>query len=211
MRALYRRQAGFFRRAYETGVHGWPTSGPTPELAGYLRSLASSRRALDLGCGEGRHAILMARLGMTVEAVDLEPLALRKARALARRAGVARRIRFSRRDALDLRLPAGRFDIVLDSGCFHHVVKADWSRYVGQVTRVLRPGGSLLLTVFSTKFRHHPGERRTRPWICHRGHYDRFFRREEIAPIFAPAFSLEGIREEHKGLNGFWHCRLRKN
>jgi SAM-dependent methyltransferase len=209
VRAVYRRQARFFRRAYETGVHGWPVEGPTPELRDYLRRIPPGR-ALDLGCGEGRHAILMAKMGFRVEAVDLEPLALAKAQAFARRAGVRGRIRFSRGDALGLRFPAASFDVLLDSGCFHHVTKADWPRYVAGVARVLRPGGALLLTVFSTKFRHFPGERRTRPWLYHRNHYDRFFRRGQIAPIFAPAFALEEIREEHHGLAGFWHCRLRR-
>lgn len=202
--AVYRRQAKYFRQAYVSGEHGWPVEGATPEIHAYLKRIRP-RHALDLGCGEGRHSILMARMGAAVEAVDLEPLALRKAKAFARAAGVARRIRFSRGDALGLRFADASFDVVIDSGVFHHIVKPDWKRYVREMARVLRPGGHLLLTVFSMKFRHYPGERRTRPWLYHRNHYDRFFRRGDIAPIFAPTFALEEIREERKG---FWHCDL---
>lgn len=205
MRTVYRRQAKFFHEAYVSGDHGWPVEGPTPDVARYLKRIRP-RRALDLGCGEGRHSILMATMGCAVEAVDLEPLALRKARAFAKAAGVARRIRFSRGDALDLRFGDESFDVAIDSGCFHHIVKPDWKRYVREMARVLRPGGHLLLTVFSMKFRHYPGEKRTRPWLYHRNHYDRFFRRGDIAPIFAPAFSMEEIREERRG---FWHADLR--
>jgi SAM-dependent methyltransferase len=213
-RPVYRRQARFFRRAYETGIHGWPISGSRPEVRLYLRRVrrqcCGRPRALDLGCGEGRHAILMARLGFAVEAVDLEPLALRLAGRFARRAGCRAAIRFSVQDALDLRFADGTFDVVLDSGCFHHIVKPDWPRYRREVARVLRPPGYMILTVFSTKFRHFPGERRTRPWLCHRSHYDRFFRRADLAPSLAPQFELRRVIEQHEGLSGFWHCLFQK-
>jgi len=207
---IYAKQRTFFRAAYATGRHGWPETGATPEVARWVRRLGPGRgkAALDLGCGEGRHTILLGLRGYDVTAVDLEPLALRKAKARAREAGV--RARFAAGDALDLRFPDAAFDLVLDYGCFHHVVTRDWARYRRGVTRILKPGGHLLLSVFSTKFRHHPGERRTRNWLVHRNHYDHFFTRSEIRDAFAPAFELRGVLEELDGLNGFLHALLRR-
>jgi SAM-dependent methyltransferase len=208
-RLIYSRQRRFFRKAYETGEHGWPAEGATPEVAALLRRLGPGRArlALDLGCGEGRHTIHLARQGWRVTAFDLEPLALRRARASARAAGV--RADFARGDALHLRFPAASFDLVLDYGCFHHVVMRDWPRYVAQVRRVLRPGGDLILSVFSTKFKHHPAERRRRNWIVHRNHYDHFFTPAEIRRAFRASFDMRALIEEHEGLNGFWHAHLR--
>jgi len=76
---------------------------------------------------------------------------------------------------------------------------------------VLRPGGHLLLSVFSTKFKHHQGERRTRNWLVHRNHYDHFFTPAEIRAAFGPTFQARSILEEHEGLNGFYHALLRKH
>lgn len=211
MRPIYLRQRKFFRKAYETGDHGWPVQGPTPYVATLLGRLGAGRgkRALDLGCGEGRHTILLARRGYDVTALDFEPLALRKARAFARAAGVT--ARFVRGDALDLRFPAASFDLVLDYGCFHHVVTRDWARYRREIARVLAPRGHLVLSVFSTKFKHHPDERRTRNWIVHRNHYDHFFTRDEIRRTFGETFDISAVLEEHEGLNGFYHALLRRN
>jgi len=211
MPEIYARQRTFFRKAYETGQHGWPETGPTPHVARLVRSLGSGRgkSALDLGCGEGRHTILMAAQGYAVTALDLEPLALRKARAYVRRAGL--RAEFVTGNALDLKFDDGAFDLVLDYGCFHHVVTRDWARYRREIARVLRPGGRLVLSVFSTKFKHHPGERHTRNWLVHRNHYDHFFTPVELRRAFAPTFQVEKILEEHEGLNGFYHLLLKKH
>jgi len=206
MPTIYARQKKYFRKAYETGKHGWPEAGPTPHVERWVRTLGRGRgrTALDLGCGEGRHTILLARQGYDVTGVDLEPLALRKAKAYLRRSGLSARLEVA--DALDLRCPDGAFDLVLDYGCFHHVVTRDWARYRRGIARVLKPGGHLLLSVFSTKFRHSPEERRTRNWLVHRNHYDHFFTRAELRAAFSPTFALKGVLEERDGLNGFLHA-----
>ena len=208
-RPLYRRQRAYFNRAYVAGEHGWPKEGVTPHVVELLKRLGPGRgrTALDLGCGEGRHTILLAKKGYDVTALDYEPLALKAARAAVRRAGS--RARFVTGNALALRIPPGTFDLVLDYGCFHHVLKRDWPHYRRNLARVLRSGGHLLLSVFSMKFRHFRGERRTRPWLVHRGHYDHFFTSRTLRDAFRRSFDIVGLIEEHEGLNGFLHGLMR--
>lgn len=55
--------------------------------------------ALDVACGRGTGAVWLALRGMTVHGVDVSPVAVRAARDLAGRCGVAARCRF---DAMDL-------------------------------------------------------------------------------------------------------------
>lgn len=208
---IYEKQRKFFRNAYETGKHGWPEVGPTPHVAKLVGKLGSGagKTALDLGCGEGRHTILLAGRGYRVTGLDLEPLALKKARAYVRGTGL--RADFVTGNALDLRFDNGTFDVVLDYGCFHHVVTRDWPRYRREIGRVLKPGGHLILSVFSMKFRHYEGEPRIRNWLVHRNHYDHFFTSGEIRSTFAPAFRMRACLEELEGLNGFFHALLRKH
>jgi SAM-dependent methyltransferase len=139
--------------------------------------------------------------------VDLEPLALEKARKAAARAGI--QADFEVANALDLHFPDGLFDVVLDYGCFHHIVRRDWPQYRKEIARVLRPRGHLVLSVFSTEFKHHPQEQRTRDWLVHRNHYDHFFKPSAIRQAFALRFDLIKILVEKEGLNGFLHCLFR--
>ena len=95
----------YFREAYRSGKHGWEAK-PSPYVLRFLYRLRGElpgAALLDVGCGEGRHAIAAARRGFRVTGADFEPLALARARAAAREAGAA--VRLVKADALALPFP----------------------------------------------------------------------------------------------------------
>ncbi|MEE8282726.1 MAG: class I SAM-dependent methyltransferase [candidate division NC10 bacterium] len=210
---IYEQQKIFFRRAYEAGETPWPRLKPTPAVVRLARRLRRERgraQVLDVGCGEGRHMIYLAKEGHRAVGVDYEALALRKASTRREARPVRSRLTFVLADAFRLPFREGSFDALLDCGCFHHVKKADWSRYLSGLGALLKPGGYLHLTAFSTRFKHYPGERRSRNWVVHRNHYDHFFRKGDFARIFGKTFEILKIEEERQGLHAFWHILLRK-
>lgn len=166
---------------------------------------------LDLGCGEGRHTLLFARRGFVTVGLDYADAPLRTVAERARQSRLAGQIKLIIGDALLPPLKPGSFDVLVDYGCFHHVKKADWLIYLDRVLGLLKPTGYFHLTVFSTKFKHYPGERRTRNWHVHRNHYDRFFVKRDFAKIFGDRCQILAIEEEHKGLDGFFHVLMRKS
>jgi len=206
---IYRAQRGYFRRAYETGRHGWPAVGVSPMVARFLRSAKTRRgRALDIGCGEGRHSVAFAQRGFDAVGVDLEPKALARARAAAK--GVGAQPLFLQANVFALPFSPVAFDVVMDYGCLHHVRRSDTRRYLDQVVPMIKPGGYFLLSCFSTKFKHHPNERRTRNWLVHAGHYDRFFRREEFRSLFGRWFDILELTEDRDGSSVFHNVLMRK-
>jgi SAM-dependent methyltransferase len=117
---------------------------PDENLVSYLdRGLLTPGRALDLGCGPGRNALHLARHGFTVDGVDLSATAI--AWAEERAEGVD--VRFIRGNAFELDL--GTYDLVYDSGCFHHLAPHRRITYLEFLDRRLAPGGHLALTGFS--------------------------------------------------------------
>ncbi len=103
-------------------------------------------RALELGCGGGRNAVFLARSGFTVEGVDYSQAAIDWARERTAQAGVDVLLR--RQSVFDLGVDAGGYDLVYDSGCFHHIAPHRRRQYVELVTTALKPGGWFGMTCF---------------------------------------------------------------
>ncbi|MFD3353613.1 class I SAM-dependent methyltransferase [Streptomyces fradiae] len=123
---------------------------PDESLATYLdQGLIAPGRALDLGCGAGRNALFLASRGFEVDAVDLSPAAIAWAEDRAHRAGVD--VRFLCGDAFAFAATAlsGPYDLVVDSGCFHHLPPHRRLSYLALLDRVLAAGGHLALTCFA--------------------------------------------------------------
>ncbi|MER6311825.1 class I SAM-dependent methyltransferase [Streptomyces sp. NPDC001657] len=132
---------------------------PDENLVSYLdRGLVAPGRALDLGCGPGRNALHLAARDFRVDAVDLSPAAVAWAEDRAREAGAD--ITFRCGDAFTLvgsddSAPLrGPYDLIYDSGCFHHLPPHRRISYLALLDRALAPGGHLALTCFA------PGEER---------------------------------------------------
>ncbi|MCX5090460.1 class I SAM-dependent methyltransferase [Streptomyces sp. NBC_00365] len=123
---------------------------PDENLVGYLaENLIAPGRALDLGCGPGRNTLHLAAAGFQVDAVDLSPTAIAWAEDRARETGAT--IRFHCGDAFALTPDEldGPYDLIYDSGCFHHLPPHRRISYLALLDRVLAPGGHLALTCFA--------------------------------------------------------------
>ncbi|MFC0435686.1 class I SAM-dependent methyltransferase [Kutzneria buriramensis] len=140
--------AGWWDRFYADRSRPVPFFALKPDenLVSYLdRGLIRPGRALDVGCGPGRNALHLARAGFTVDAVDLSPEAISWASSRAREAGVEVHFRCGDVFAVD-----GTYDLIYDSGCFHHLPPHRRISYLALVARALAPGGHLALTCFTT-------------------------------------------------------------
>ena len=108
-------------------------------------------RLLDLGSGAGRHAFEAARRGAAVVALDLDHGELKQVAAIAAAMAEAGELQVpasiipSVGDATRMPFPDDTFDIVIASEVMEHI-PADQVA-IGEVTRVLRPGGVVAVTV----------------------------------------------------------------
>jgi SAM-dependent methyltransferase len=104
-------------------------------------------RILDLPCGQGRHAIELARRGYDVTGVDLSPYLLEVARSRAR----AARVHVEWRQG-DMRQPIGQtFDLILNlfTSFGYFADEADDRLVLRAAASMLEPGGRFLLEVIN--------------------------------------------------------------
>ncbi len=110
--------------------------GKTPAkfIADNHHYLPENGSILDVGMGEGRNAVFLARKGHKVTGVDISSVAVKKARALADEFGVRINGVISSMDAY---VPNETFDAII---CFYYVDR----KLIPKLISWLRPGGILV-------------------------------------------------------------------
>jgi SAM-dependent methyltransferase len=140
----------FWDALYKEGRDGWDLGEPAPSFVDLLVAPGAPApgKLITLGCGRGYDAILFARHGFEVTAVDFAPTAIRDARRAAEQAGVS--VDFVQHDlfALDESYN-GRFDYVLEHTCFAAINPRRRDEYVQLVRRLLKPSGLYIALFFS--------------------------------------------------------------
>ena len=115
-------------------------------LKGFDPAFFAGKDCLDAGCGGGRNAIAMARLGAaSVRGVDLGGDGIKDARR--RGAGIAS-VTFQEGSIEALPFADDSFDVVWCAGVLMHT--GDPERALAELARVLRPGGLIYLLVYAT-------------------------------------------------------------
>jgi 2-polyprenyl-3-methyl-5-hydroxy-6-metoxy-1,4-benzoquinol methylase len=167
----------FFEKAYQ-GRPPWDIGRPQREFVLLEESGMIHGDVLDVGCGTGENALYLASHGHDVWAVDAVPAAIETSRRKAEERGLA--VTFLLKDALHLHEIGRTFDTVIDSGLFHTLSDPDRSRFVWNLSRVLKPGGSYFMLAFSDL---EPG-----------GYGPRRISQQEIRDTFSDGWRINEIR-----------------
>jgi demethylmenaquinone methyltransferase/2-methoxy-6-polyprenyl-1,4-benzoquinol methylase len=104
-------------------------------------------RVLDLGCGTGALAVLLARRGAEVTGIDISPPMLSQAARRVREEGLDDRVALRELGAVDLdtAFPDASFDAVVSTLVFSELSADEIEYTLAECRRILRPGGQLLI------------------------------------------------------------------
>jgi ubiquinone/menaquinone biosynthesis C-methylase UbiE len=136
------------------GQHAWDeqrepaqVSEPPERIVELLkqRQRGPNEWVLDAGCGTGNYALALARAGFHVLGIDFAAGMLTKARSKVS-GEIAQRISFQRADLnRPLEFPDARFEHLISISVLQ--AAADPQFTLGELRRVLKPGGSLVLSL----------------------------------------------------------------
>jgi len=129
----------------DIGQNSWITSGEQDKFLKWL-DLSTEKTLLDIGCGAGGPALRIASItGCSVVGVDVHEQAVATAISLASRRSLTERANFRSADANQpLPFPDASFDAVTSVDALNHLI--DRPRVIAEWTRLLKPGGRLLIT-----------------------------------------------------------------
>ena len=152
---------------------------PWPEVESFVRDAGDVNRALDLGCGNGRHLALLGEVASDVIGIDLSRTLLRIARNHDTEAQTVQA------DVVTLPLQTDSIDLAVYIATLHHLpTPAERQESLGEVVRVLQPGGKACISCWSVshdKFDATTGHDRWVDWTLPSG---------EVVPRFYHIFDL---------------------
>jgi SAM-dependent methyltransferase len=134
-------------------VAGFVKSAPNAVLMKFAEEelqRSRSRRALDLGCGAGRNAVPLARLGWTVVGTDLSWPMLCAAVTRTREDRLGDRLHLVCAPMENIPARDRSFDLVIAHGIWNLARSAaQFRQALGEAARVAKPGAGLFVFTFS--------------------------------------------------------------
>jgi SAM-dependent methyltransferase len=181
-------------------MYGTDPSAPGLAAAEAFAS-AGHKSVLELGAGQGRDTLYLARQGLHVTALDFAPGTIETLTSKARAAGLADRVSAARHD---IRQPLPLPDTSIDASYSHMLfcmafTTGELERLTGELRRVLRPGGLVIYTARTTADAHYgAGIPRGDDMYDHGGFIVHFFDRPLIDRL-AAGFELMDVTEFIEG------------
>lgn len=185
---------------------------PDENLVEFLHKGVVITSAIELGCGEGRNAIYMAKQGISVTALDSSAVAIENAIMIAKKHEV--QVDFRCQDIIRNSI-SSEYDFVYDSGMLHHLPPHRRITYLELLKTILKPGGYFGLTCFA--WGENCGDE-VDDWEFYKQSFRAgvAFTEERLAGLFEPHFEVveirkyrNGIPDTIQGLQFMWVCVFR--
>ncbi len=193
-------------------------SQPDPDVVDLMPQLRreSVSRALDLGCGLGRHVILMAGIGFEVYGLDPSSYAVEHCIGWLEAEGLQANVIHG--EMYPLNFAEDFFDFVLAWNVIYHATRAQMVDALAEISRVLRSKGLLYLTLNSTRNKHFGRGSEVEPGTFRNpekedGQHLHHYSDEKDVRYLLGGWHIESIRESEESLTGrpfpgSWHWMI---
>ncbi len=172
---------------------------------------AERTRALDIGCGVGRHALAFARAGFETHAIDLSEAGLAQLQESANAGGL--NIATHLAPMTELPFESGTFDYVLSFNVIYHGDPTVVQKAVSEIARVLKPGGIYQGTMLSKRNSNFAIGREIAPdtWVKDgeddKNHPHFYCCAAELVDLFDD-FELSYLEDKEHRKPGSWHWHM---
>src|SRR2546425_1485042 len=197
-------------------------SPPLVEVVEFAKDLKreSARTILDLGCGAGRHSLLLGKQGFQVVALDISETTLKTLDDRLKAASIAN-VTLVKHEMWELPFIDSYFDGIICTNVLHHGKLVEIKRTIGEIRRVMRKGASAFIVALSVAdFRRGNGKKlEPNTYVFtegdERGIIHHFFPRQELQSCFGKfeivSFEERLIPVEAGGNRAHFLVRLRKS
>src|SRR5437016_9824950 len=122
---------------------------PSRELEIFLnKTHPPTGEALDLGCGEGRNSLLLARYGYHVHAIDASSQGIEKLEKYAHSQGLDN-IDGEVADVRSVQLKPNHYDAIVAVTILDHISEEEGKKVAESIIDALKPGGYVFIEAFT--------------------------------------------------------------
>lgn len=178
----------------------------------YIRSLPLNTINADLGCGNGRHLVLLANQSTQVIGLDLSEKLIRITKTVIQKQNITNTT-LVQGDLCQLPFNSNSLDHVLYIAALHNIrKKKNRIASLKELYRVLKPGGTALVSVWSRNQERFKNKQREQNkdgepgdvliyWTQHKLNVPRFYhlyqKKEFINDIKEATFTIQVVQETH--------------
>ena len=140
------------RADYNTISKEWDASRftPSPRKLFFLNTLKRGQNILDLGCGNGLLVPGVLSKGAVYTGADISEKLIAIARKKYKQEVDDHKVKFIVADAVKLPFKNNVFDMVVSFSVFHHIPSDDLRvKFLKQILKVLKPGGTAVVSVWN--------------------------------------------------------------
>ncbi|MBU0961266.1 MAG: methyltransferase domain-containing protein, partial [Proteobacteria bacterium] len=116
------------------------------EIVALMPLLPAGAKVLDLGSGDGRNAIPLARAGFNVTAIDISKTGIQKLNTLSMSEGLSIQASVGNMTTFVFH---EKYDLIISHGCLHFVERNDWERLIKEFKTHTILNGLNVITVFT--------------------------------------------------------------
>jgi len=121
---------------------------PDESLVSYCTSnILTKEKALDIGCGNGRNSIYLAKQGFDVIGIDISNQSISWAKELS--INYTNKLFFKCQSLFEFEAEPESFNFINDSGCFHHIKPHRRGQYFESILKYLKDDGYFSMTCFN--------------------------------------------------------------
>ena len=164
---------------------------PDEELILYCNEgIFHKGKSLDIGCGNGRNTFYLAEQGFDSLGIDISEESIAWAKEMLQEK--SQKPCFERKSLFDFEAESRSFDLILDSGCFHHIKPHRREEYLTEIQALLKDDGYFLMTCFNLD-----GGANITDYDVYRDysmHGGLGFSEEKIKAILKPYFDIKEFR-----------------
>lgn len=123
-------------------------NAPDECLISYCTShILNKGKALDIGCGNGRNSLYLAKQGFDAVGIDISDEAIKWAQESS--TNCVNKPIFKCQSIFEFKNKTNSFDFINDSGCFHHIKPHRRPQYFESILKYLKDDGYFLMTCFN--------------------------------------------------------------